>query len=144
MRARAPAPRVASPRSRAQLVSNDDREEQSELQGLLCGTLQVVVQKLGRHIEPLADRLMQLFLEVFNSNSSTVHEEALMAVGAVANGVEKGFDKYMPHFRPFLMRGLSNHAQHQVCVRRARAAAARARRGRGAAAGERVRSRSAR
>jgi len=98
-----------------QLVSNDDREEQSELQGLLCGTLQVVVQKLGRHIEPLADRLMQLFLEVFNSNNSTVHEEALMAVGAVANGVEKGFEKYMPHFRPFLMRGLGNFAQHQVC-----------------------------
>ena len=30
-----------------QIVSNDDREAQTELQGLLCGTLQVITQKLG-------------------------------------------------------------------------------------------------
>ena len=29
---------------------------------------------------------MQLFLQVFGSKNSTVQEEALMAVGAVANG----------------------------------------------------------
>lgn len=36
---------------------------------------------------------MQLFLEVFNSKNATVHEEALMAVGAVANGTEAAFEK---------------------------------------------------
>ncbi|KAG8465477.1 hypothetical protein KFE25_002784 [Diacronema lutheri] len=98
-----------------QIVSADDREEQNELQGLLCGTLQVVVQKLGSEVVAFADRLMQLFLEVFNSKNATVHEEALMAVGAVANGVARQFEKYMPHFRPFLILGLQNHEQHQVC-----------------------------
>lgn len=38
-----------------------------------------------------------------------------MAVGAVANATEKNFEKYMPHFRPFLSLGLSNNEEHQVC-----------------------------
>ncbi len=69
-----------------QIVSNDDKEAQVELQGLLCGTLQVITQKLGDGARPHADGMMQLFLQVFGAKNSTVHEEALMAVGAVANG----------------------------------------------------------
>ena len=38
-----------------------------------------------------------------------------MAVGAIANATEAEFDKYMPHFRPFLSLGLSNYEEHQVC-----------------------------
>lgn len=98
-----------------QVVSNDDREAQNELQGLLCGTLQVITQKLGSMATQFADSMMQLFLQVFGAKNSTVHEEALMAVGAVANATELGFEKYMPHFRPFLSLGLSNYEEHQVC-----------------------------
>lgn len=32
-----------------------------------------------------------------------------------APAVEADFEKYMPHFRPFLSFGLSNHEEHQVC-----------------------------
>ena len=46
----------------------------------------MVTQKLGQLDREMADRLMQLFLQVFGSKNSTVQEEALMAVGAVANG----------------------------------------------------------
>jgi len=99
-----------------QIVSNDDREAQNELQGLLCGSLQVVTQKLGPRAVQYADQMMQLFLQVFGAKNSTVHEEALMAVGAVANATELGFEKYMPHFRPFLSLGLSNSEEHQVCA----------------------------
>merc|ERR1719201_1222852 len=56
-----------------------------------------------------------LFLQVFGAKNSTVQEEALMAVGAVANATEAGFEKYMMHFRPFLSLGLSNYEEHQVC-----------------------------
>merc|ERR1719201_2544948 len=56
-----------------------------------------------------------LFLQVFGAKNSTVQEEALMAVGAVANATEAGFEKYMMHFRPFLSLGLSNCEEHQVC-----------------------------
>jgi hypothetical protein len=34
----------------------------------------------------------------------------------VANGVERQFEKYMPHFGPFLVLGLQNHEQHQVIL----------------------------
>lgn len=29
--------------------------------------------------------------------------------------VEGDFEKYMPHFRPFLCLGLNNYEEHQVC-----------------------------
>jgi importin subunit beta-1 len=99
-----------------QVVSSDDREEITELQSLLCGVLQVIIQKSGGDIKPNADKMMQLFLQVFSSKSASVHEEALMAVGAIANAVEGDFEKYMPHFRPFLTLGLRNYEEHQVCA----------------------------
>jgi len=98
-----------------QIVSSDDKEAQSELQGLLCGTLQVTTQKLDAECLPWCDQMMGLFLQVFGAKNSTVHEEALMAVGAVANATEASFEKYMMHFRPFLSLGLSNYEEHQVC-----------------------------
>jgi len=99
-----------------QIVSNDDKETQCELQGLLCGCLQVITQKLEARVVPFCDTMMGLFLQVFGAKNATVHEEALMAVGSVANACEGGFEKYMPHFRPFLSLGLSNAEEHQVCT----------------------------
>lgn len=46
----------------------------------------MIIQKLKENIKPAADKLMALFLQVFSSKSASVHEEALMAVGALANG----------------------------------------------------------
>jgi len=99
-----------------QILTTDDREVQTELQSLLCGVLGSVTTKLGEAIKPWADQMMTLFLQVFNARSASVHEEALMAVGAVANAVEADFEKYMAHFRPFLMVGLKNYEEHQVCA----------------------------
>jgi len=99
-----------------QIVSSDDKEAQTELQGMLCGTLMVTTQKLDAESGPWCDAMMGLFLQVFGAKNSTVHEEALMAVGAVANATEAGFEKYMMHFRPFLSLGLSNYEEHQVCA----------------------------
>jgi len=98
-----------------QIVSADDREAQTELQGLLCATLQVITQKLGPAAIPHADHMMQLCLQVFGAKNSTVHEEALLAVGSVATATGPAFEKYMPHFRPFLSLGLSNYEEHSVC-----------------------------
>lgn len=100
-----------------QIVSADDKEEQNELQSLLCGVLQVITQKIGSAVGPWADKLMTLYLQVFSfsAKAASVHEEALMAVGAIANAVEENFEKYMPHFRQFLSLGLKNYEEHQVC-----------------------------
>lgn len=98
-----------------EVSSADDKEEQSELQSLLCGVLQVITQKIGESVKNYSDQLMTLLLQVFNAKSASVHEEAMMTVGAIANAVEIDFEKYMPHFLPFLTMGLRNYEEYQVC-----------------------------
>eukprot|EP01097_Dermamoeba_algensis_P005071 TRINITY_DN3234_c0_g1_i4.p1 TRINITY_DN3234_c0_g1~~TRINITY_DN3234_c0_g1_i4.p1 ORF type:complete len:508 (+),score=118.61 TRINITY_DN3234_c0_g1_i4:1129-2652(+) len=98
------------------ILNVDDRAEQTEKQALLCGSLQTIIQKLGEAVKPKADDLMTAFLKVFNFKTASVHEEALMAVGALANAVDLDFEKYMQHFRPQLLTGLQNSEEHMVCA----------------------------
>eukprot|EP01116_Phalansterium_solitarium_P013533 TRINITY_DN30919_c0_g1_i1.p1 TRINITY_DN30919_c0_g1~~TRINITY_DN30919_c0_g1_i1.p1 ORF type:complete len:857 (-),score=244.06 TRINITY_DN30919_c0_g1_i1:643-3213(-) len=99
-----------------QIVDMNDKDEQVEMQSLLCSVIQITIQKLGDKIKPVADRAMTLFLQVFQQKSASVHEEALMAVGALADAVGTDFEKYMQFFRPFLLMGLRNYEEHQVCA----------------------------
>ncbi|CAN4102345.1 unnamed protein product [Withania somnifera] len=93
-----------------QKLSSDEREKQSELQGLLCGCLQVIIQKLG------ASEPTNLFLKVFACRSATVHEEAMLAIGALAYGTGPDFNKYMTEFYKYLELGLQNFEEYQVCA----------------------------
>jgi importin subunit beta-1 len=87
-----------------------------EVQGLLCAALQVVIIKLDDDIVlPAADTLMTLFLKVMTAKSATVLEEALLAVGALANRTGQNFEKYMGHFRHVLTQGLKAVKEHHVC-----------------------------
>lgn len=86
------------------------------LQAQLCGSIQCVTNKLAEKIAPHADTIMQLLLQVFRSKDATAHEEAFMAIGAMANAIEGGFEKYMHAFHPFLQQGLNKHEEYQVCV----------------------------
>lgn len=96
--------------------SAEERESVNEIQALLCGTLQSIVTKLPQeNIVPHADALMTLFLHVLGSKNATVHEEALMAIGAVADKVEQLFVKYMDHIKQPLFDGLRNAQEHTVC-----------------------------
>ncbi|CAI8619622.1 unnamed protein product [Vicia faba] len=103
-----------------QKVSSDDR--QNELQGLLCGCLQVIIQKLGsadptkHHLMQYADQIMGLFLRVFASRSATAHEEAMLAIGALAYATGAEFAKYMQEFYRYLELGLQNFEDYQVCA----------------------------
>ncbi|KAK4802551.1 hypothetical protein SAY86_000754 [Trapa natans] len=105
-----------------QKLSSDEREKQNELQGLLCGCLQVIIQKLGSSeatkyvFLQCADQMMSLFLRVFSSKSATAHEEAMLAIGALAYAVGSSFDKYMPEFYRYLESGLQNFEDYQVCT----------------------------
>lgn len=104
-----------------EIVSADDKERQGDLQALLCGVLQVIIQKLSASditkpiILQLADQMMLLFLKVFSCHKSTVHEEALLAIGALAYATGEDFSKYMPEFYKYLEMGLQNFAEYQVC-----------------------------
>ncbi|KAJ4951417.1 hypothetical protein NE237_028249 [Protea cynaroides] len=106
----------------SQKLSSDEREKQNELQGLLCGCLQVMIQKLGSS-EPTkyvfmqcVDQMMGLFLRVFACRSATVHEEAMLAIGALAYATGSDFVKYMPEFYKYLEMGLQNFEEYQVCA----------------------------
>uniref|UniRef100_A0A5B7B4P7 Putative importin subunit beta-1 n=1 Tax=Davidia involucrata TaxID=16924 RepID=A0A5B7B4P7_DAVIN len=105
-----------------QIVSSDDREKQGDLQALLCGVLQVIIQKLSSidETKPVilqaADQIMLLFLKVFACRSSTVHEEAMLAIGALAYATGPDFGKYMPEFYKYLEMGLQNFGEYQVCA----------------------------
>jgi len=99
------------------IVNRDDKEEQNEIQGLLCGVLHVITQKLGSRTKRYADGMMGLFLKLFSTKSNSgVHEEALMAVGAIANAMDVEFEKYMKHFSEHLSSGLRNTEDYQVCA----------------------------
>ncbi|CAA0830895.1 Importin subunit beta-1 [Striga hermonthica] len=106
----------------AQTLSSDEREKQNELQGQLCGCLQVIIQKLGasdptKHaLMQYADQIMSLFLRVFACRSATVHEEAMLAIGAFAYLTGSAFEKYMPDFYKYLEMGLQNFEEYQVCA----------------------------
>ncbi|CAN6467332.1 unnamed protein product [Victoria cruziana] len=105
-----------------QIISSDDREKQGDLQASLCGVIQVIIQKLSAPdatkaaILQAADRIMSLFLGVFGCRSTTVHEEAMLAIGSLAYATGPEFDKYMPEFYKYLEMGLQNFEEYQVCA----------------------------
>ena len=98
-------------------LSPSERERQNEVQALLCGACQTIIQKLEESaILTHADAFMTLFIRVLSSKNATVHEEALMAIGALANRVHEQFDKYLTALSPFLFTGLRNEKEYKVCT----------------------------
>ncbi len=61
-----------------------------------------------------ADDIMSTLLQVFSSRSTSVHEEAMLAVGAFMYACGRQFNKYLPAFYPYLKIGLVNHQEWQV------------------------------
>jgi importin subunit beta-1 len=84
-------------------------------QGLLCGVLQVIVQRLSEQeaskagVLQFADPAMEALLGVFACRSASVHEEALLAAGALTYACGPQFVKYLERFFPVLEMGLANH-----------------------------------
>ncbi|CAL5228954.1 g12186 [Coccomyxa viridis] len=103
------------------ITSVDEHERQSELQGLLCGVLQVIIQKLSDQdtskaaVTQFADNIMEALLGVMACHSTTIHEEAMLAIGALTYACGPQFSKYMEKFYPYLQRGLQNYKEWQVC-----------------------------
>eukprot|EP00123_Amoebidium_parasiticum_P016581 comp23506_c0_seq1/m.39386 comp23506_c0_seq1/g.39386 ORF comp23506_c0_seq1/g.39386 comp23506_c0_seq1/m.39386 type:complete len:883 (-) comp23506_c0_seq1:641-3289(-) len=97
-----------------------DRLVHSEVQSLLCATLQVVLRKLRKeHVVQLSQRVMNILVYMFqlsaNQGQGGVQEDALMAITALINAMEQGFIQYMEAFKPYLLLGLRNHQEHGVC-----------------------------
>ncbi|CAM9896029.1 unnamed protein product, partial [Hapterophycus canaliculatus] len=100
----------------APVLTAEDRDKLQGLQSLLCGSLQVICIKLGKEVVPYSNRIMNILVEVFKNKQAVAQEEAFMAVGALADQMEKPFINYMEAFLPILIQGLSNNAEYQVCI----------------------------
>ncbi|XP_076225790.1 importin subunit beta Fs(2)Ket isoform X1 [Nomia melanderi] len=101
------------------IQTHSDRAQYNDLQSLLCATLQSVLRKVTPEDAPqISDVIMMALLSMFNSNSCKaegVQEDALMAVSTLVEVLGEGFLKYMESFKPYLILGLKNHAEYQVC-----------------------------
>ncbi|KAI5475715.1 hypothetical protein MNV49_001008 [Pseudohyphozyma bogoriensis] len=100
-----------------QLVGADDRNNYNELQVNICGVLTSITRRLGREIQPLADRMMTLLLQLIQSagKQSPILEDAFLCVGALTAALEQEFHPYLPAFLPFLINALSSHEEYQLC-----------------------------
>lgn len=101
----------------SQLVGMDDRNNWAELQSNLCSVLMACVRRLGREVLPMGDRIMTNLLTLIQNSGKqpTVLEDAFFAVGAVIAAFEAEFEKYLAAFLPFMVEGLRNHEEYQLC-----------------------------
>uniref|UniRef100_A0A671R5I7 Importin subunit beta-1-like n=1 Tax=Sinocyclocheilus anshuiensis TaxID=1608454 RepID=A0A671R5I7_9TELE len=101
------------------IQSTSDRIQFNDLQSLLCATLQNVLRKV-QHQDALqiSDVVMASLLRMFQSTAGSggVQEDALMAVSTLVEVLGSDFLKYMEAFKPFLVIGLKNFAEYQVCL----------------------------
>ncbi|GAA6025213.1 hypothetical protein JCM10207_001492 [Rhodosporidiobolus poonsookiae] len=100
-----------------QLVGADDRNNYNELQVNICSVITSIVRRLGSEMQPLADRIMTLLLQLIQSASkqSPVLEDAFLAIGAITSALEGGFQTYLPAFLPFLASAMGSHEEYQLC-----------------------------
>ncbi|KAJ1031485.1 hypothetical protein NDA13_001878 [Ustilago tritici] len=100
-----------------QLVGMDDRNNWAELQGNLCSVLMACVRRLGRETLPLGDRIMTNLLTLIQNGAKqpTVLEDAFFTVGAAIAAFDADFEKYLGAFLPFMVEGLRNHEEYQLC-----------------------------
>ncbi len=104
----------------SRIQSQTERAQFNDLQQLLCATLQSVLRKVEANDAPLiSDHIMQALLQMLqsslNNKTGSVQEDALMAVSALVEVLGEGFSKYMEAFKPFLLAGLRNTSEYQVC-----------------------------
>lgn len=81
-------------------------------------SLQSVIRKLGDGIQPLADRIMTLLLQLINAagKTSTLLEDAFLVVGALSAALEQRFAPYISAFLPHLYPALKAHEDTQLCT----------------------------
>lgn len=103
---------------RTQIVSADDRNTLEEMQTSLTVVVGSIIARLDKEIEPQADRIMQILLQILNSlpPNSSVPDAVFGTVGSLANALEGSFTKYMEAFVPFLYNALANQEEQQLCA----------------------------
>ncbi|KKK20373.1 hypothetical protein ARAM_003099 [Aspergillus rambellii] len=80
-------------------------------------TAQAIVQRLETEINPQADRIMHIMLQVLSTvpPKSSVPDVVFATVGAIAGALDEEFAKYMEPFSPFLYNALGNQEEPGLC-----------------------------
>ncbi|GAA5923414.1 hypothetical protein JCM3775_007533 [Rhodotorula graminis] len=101
----------------SQLVGADDRNNYNEMQVNICSVLTSIVRRLGREIQPLAHRIMELLLRLISTagKQSPILEDAFLAVGAVTAALDSDFHPFLPAFLPYLSQALAAYDEYQLC-----------------------------
>uniref|UniRef100_A0A915Q815 Importin subunit beta-1/Transportin-1-like TPR repeats domain-containing protein n=1 Tax=Setaria digitata TaxID=48799 RepID=A0A915Q815_9BILA len=91
-----------------------------DLESLVCATLQSVLRKMRPEDTPyIGDAIMQGLLQIMQrcagKECGGVMEDALMAVSTLIGALGCQFATYLDVFKPFLVAGLQNHEEGQVC-----------------------------
>ncbi|VDN00908.1 unnamed protein product [Thelazia callipaeda] len=102
------------------LESLSDKRQLRDLESLLCATLQSVLRKMRPEDTPfIGDAIMQGLLQIMQrcagKECGGVMEDALMAVSTLIEAIGSQFASYLEVFKPFLVAGLQNHDEAQVC-----------------------------
>ncbi|KAL3426534.1 hypothetical protein PVAG01_00043 [Phlyctema vagabunda] len=102
---------------RAQVVSVEDTITLEEMQVSLATVLLAIIQRLEKEIQPQADRIMHVLLQILTScGAKSVVPDAIFAtVSSLANALEEGFGAYMEAFSPFLYNALGNQEEPSLC-----------------------------
>uniref|UniRef100_A0A915L5R3 Importin subunit beta-1/Transportin-1-like TPR repeats domain-containing protein n=1 Tax=Romanomermis culicivorax TaxID=13658 RepID=A0A915L5R3_ROMCU len=98
--------------------STSDAGQLHDLQSLLCATLQSVLSKVQKEDAlQISNEVMSALLQIMThaARGTTVMEDALMAASALITVLGSDFMPYFEHFKMFLIAGLRNHSEHQVC-----------------------------
>lgn len=98
------------------MATADDREEQFGLQEHLCSMIQTMAARLEGVIIPFARPIMDQLLRVFSAKTATAHQEAFMAVGAIAVQLDEAFGEFCDEFWPHLQNGLHAIDEYAVCA----------------------------
>jgi importin subunit beta-1 len=63
----------------------------------------------------IADTSMQCLLQIISAKSSVATEEALFTAGKLMDKIEGHFARYLDALMPFLIQGVQNSAEFQIC-----------------------------
>eukprot|EP01133_Synstelium_polycarpum_P016149 gene16149-19216_t len=92
-----------------EVVNQTDLDTKTQIQSLLCSTLQTIASVIKEDITPFVEKMVYLLLTVFNTKNAVIYEEALMAIGAIIQAIEGGFKPYIvPAFLDILKSCLRN------------------------------------
>eukprot|EP00124_Ichthyophonus_hoferi_P004340 Ihof_evm1s466 gene=Ihof_evmTU1s466 len=100
-------------------MAQSDRATHSELQSLLCGSLQAAAARLRKEdLIQISQQLMEMLIYMVGTTAGMggVQEDALLAINAIINSLELDFAPFVQPLLGSLVACLHNHREVEVCI----------------------------